>query len=183
MAFDPTDAMKTTDSLWYCLRALPKREHIAAATLRRELDLPCFSPRVRFRKLTARGPVWFVEALFPGYLFSKFVYRDAHRRVSSAGPVQCIVRFGDYIPALDDTTIDLLRQSAGEDEVVTVDPEVRAGDSVHVSEGPFQGLVVLVTQVLPGRERVRILLEFLGRQIETDVAREKLLPQNVRRAV
>ncbi len=183
MAFFEPDVMRTADPLWYCLRALPKREHIAAATIRRELSLPCFAPRVRFRKLTARGPIWFVEAMFPGYLFSRFVYREVHRRVSSVASVQCIVRFGDFIPSLDDAAIALLRQIAAEDDVITIDPEIRVGDAVRVSEGPLQGLFALVTQVVPGKERVRVLLDFLGRQIEMEVARSKVLSERGRRAL
>src|SRR4029077_15110962 len=56
-------------SMWFCLRAHPKREHIAAVGLRRQFGIGCFSPRVRFRKATRRGAVWFVEPMFPGYLF------------------------------------------------------------------------------------------------------------------
>ena len=61
---------------WFCLRAQPKREHIAAACLRQISEVEVFSPRVRFRKHTNRGPVWFVESMFPGYLFARFDYRD-----------------------------------------------------------------------------------------------------------
>ena len=66
---------------WFCLKAAPKREHLAATALRRELQVPVVAPRIRFRKLTSRGPVWFVEAMFPGYLFAEFIYR----RTSPAG--------------------------------------------------------------------------------------------------
>jgi transcriptional antiterminator RfaH len=114
--------------------------------------------------------------MFPGYLFSKFVYREVYRRVSSAAAVQCIVRFGDYVPTLNNDAITVLRERAGEDELITVDPEIRVGDSVRVSEGPLQGLLGLVTTVVPARERVRVLLDFLGRQIEAEVKATKVIP-------
>ncbi len=174
MAIEP-DLMAAQDPSWFCLRAAPKREHIAAATLRRELELPCFSPRIRFRKLTTRGPVWFVEAMFPGYIFSKFVYRELHRRVSSAAAVQSILRFGEFVPTLDEATIAALREAAAEDEVITVDPDIQVGDMLHVTDGPLRGLLVLVTHVISGKERVRVLLEFLGRQVESEIDRSKLL--------
>src|SRR4029453_16180158 len=62
------------EPVWFCLKAQPKRENLAAIALRRQYNVECFSPRLRFRKMTSRGPVWFVEAMFPGYLFTKFVY-------------------------------------------------------------------------------------------------------------
>ena len=81
--------------LWFCARTLPKHEHIAAAGLRRQLNLECCSPRLRFRKMTRRGVVWFVEAMFPGYLFAEFIYSELHRRVEHLPGVPGLVEFGD----------------------------------------------------------------------------------------
>src|SRR6266566_5595998 len=72
------------EPIWFCLKAQPKREHLAAIALRRQFGIECFSPRLRFRKMTNRGPVWFVEAMFPGYLFAKFVYSKQHRAVEAS---------------------------------------------------------------------------------------------------
>jgi len=66
---------------WFCLKAQPKREHIAAACLRRIFEVDVLCPRVRFRKSTARGLVWFVESMFPGYLFVRFDYATLHRQI------------------------------------------------------------------------------------------------------
>jgi hypothetical protein len=35
---------------------------------------------------------------------------------------------------------------------------------------------VVVTQLLPARERIRVLLEFLGRSLEMEVPERKVLP-------
>src|SRR6516164_5485976 len=72
---------------WFCLRAQPKREHIAAACLRQMSEVEVFCPRVRLRKRTNRGLVWFVGSMFAGYLFSRFKYVTSHRQVSR---VYCI---------------------------------------------------------------------------------------------
>src|ERR1700731_3758426 len=134
---------------WFCLRTQPKHEHIAAMTLRRQVELPCFSPRLRFRKATRRGAVWFVEAMFPGYLFAQFVYPLLHRRVEHTSGIQGIVRFGDYLATIDSDTITALREKAGEEEIVTIDPEIKVGQSIRIAEGAFQGIEALVTHLLP----------------------------------
>jgi transcriptional antiterminator RfaH len=157
-----------TTPLWFCLRAQPKREHIAAAGLRRQLAIQCFSPRLRFRKPTQRGAGWFVEAMFPGYLFAEFVYGEFHRRVIYSPGVRALVRFGDFVPILEEEAIAVLRRSSADDEVITISPDLEVGDAVQVVEGPFRGLTALVTRLQPPRERVRILLEFLGREVETE---------------
>jgi transcriptional antiterminator RfaH len=161
---------------WFCLRTQPKHEHIAAMTLRRQVELPCFSPRLRFKKATRRGAVWFVEAMFPGYIFAEFVYPLLHRRVEHASGIQGIVHFGDQIATVDPDTIEALREKAGEEETVTLDPALEIGQAVRIAEGPFRGLEAVVTRIMPAQERVRVLLDFLGRSVETEVASPKVLP-------
>src|SRR3984893_174291 len=85
---------------WFCLRAQPKREHIAAACLRQNPEVEVFCPRVRFRKQTNRGPVWFVESMFPGYLFAQFDYGTFHRRARQAPGLSGFGQFGDRLALL-----------------------------------------------------------------------------------
>jgi len=158
------------EPLWFCLKAQPKREHLAALALRRQLDIESFSPRLRFRKMTPRGPVWFVEAMFPGYLFSRLVYYHQHRGAEHSPGIQRFVRFGDQLAAIDPEIIASLRVSTGENEIITIDPEITVGQAVQIAEGPLQGIEALVTRLIPAKERVRVLLEFLGRRVETEVA-------------
>src|SRR5215475_7286776 len=162
--------------VWFCLRTEPKREHLAATALRRRFGIECLSPRLRFRKLTRRGQVWFVEAMFPGYLFAKFVYSTQHRAVESSHGIRGIVRFGDRLATLSEHTVMALQSKAGAEEVVTIDSSPKIGEPVHIVEGPFQGLEVVVTQVLPAKERIRVLLEFLGRPLEMEIPTTKVLP-------
>lgn len=169
MTFPRSQLAKIEEPLWFCLKAQPKREHIAAAALR-QYDVASFCPRIRHRKLTKRGAIWFVEPMFPGYLFAQFVYADLHRRVQHSAAIQKIVAFGEQIAVVEPETIAFLHQAAGDDEVVTIDPEVREGPRVRVAEGPLRGLEALVVKVVPGKERVRILLEMLGRSITAEIA-------------
>jgi transcriptional antiterminator RfaH len=168
------------DANWFCLRAQPKHEHVAAAVLRRQFGISCFAPRLRFRKATRRGAVWFIESMFPGYLFAQFVYRLSHRAVQHASGVQGFVHFGDNLAIVDLDTISALQATAGDDETVTIDPAIEVGQSVKIAEGPFQGLEAVVTRVLPAKERVKVLLDFLGRSVETEVSTPKLLPARQR---
>ncbi len=161
--------------LWFCLKTQPKREHIAAAALRQIPGLDVLSPRIRFRKATRRGPVWFVEAMFPGYVFAQFIYAAQHRQVQYIPGVTRVVGFGDRIGVLEPAIISQMREASGEEEVIVYSPELRVGDSVKIAEGAFQGLEAVITQLLPARERVKVLLEFLGRELEAEVAAPKVL--------
>src|SRR5437868_1095449 len=104
------------NALWFCLKTQPKQEHLAATALRRHLGIKCFSPRVRFRKPTRRGAVWFVEAMFPGYVFAEFTFSRQHRQVEYSSGVQGVVRFGDQVATVDPTLIASLQEKAGAEE-------------------------------------------------------------------
>ena len=66
------------DLRWRCLRARPKGEHLAAQHLR-AAGFEAFSPRIRHQKKTTRGRIWFVEAMFPGYLFCRYSVKESLR--------------------------------------------------------------------------------------------------------
>jgi transcriptional antiterminator RfaH len=157
---------------WFCLKARPKREHIAAACLRQNSKVEVFCPRVRFRRRTNRGPVWFIEPMFPGYLFARFEYLTFHRRVRQGPGVSGFVQFGDRLALLPDELISEIKARMGKDELVEINQGLQPGQNVHIIQGPFQGLEVLVTRVIAARDRVEILIEWMGRSLraETSVA-------------
>ena len=132
------------EPVWFCLKTQPKREHLAATALRRQFGVECFSPRLRFRKMTQRGPVWFVEAMFPGYLFAKFIYSTQHRAVESSHGISGIVHFGDRLAILPENIVTALQSSVGSEEIVTLDCSIKVGQSVEIVDGPFQGLKSLL---------------------------------------
>lgn len=113
--------------------------------------------------------------MFPGYLFAQFVFADSHRAVEYSAGVHYIVHFGQQVATMSADAIGSLNAIAGEDEIVTIDPEIAVGQAVHIVEGPLHGFEALVTRVLPAKERVRVLLDFLGRRVETEVSAPRVL--------
>lgn len=158
---------------WYCLRAQTKREHIAAASLRGLEGVEVLCPRLRFRKTTRRGKVWWVEPLFPGYLLAKFDLGEQGRAVGYANGVTRILSFGERTPAVPDGFVEDLRRelarSSEEGEVLCVQVSVEPGDEVELAEGPLRGASGRVIDVAPAKDRVRILVEFLGQEQPVDV--------------
>ncbi len=154
---------------WYCLRSQPKHEHIAAAHLATEERVEVYLPRIRFKRSTKRGPVWFTEALFPNYLFARFQLAADLRRLRHARGVSGVVHFGDHWPAIPDEVISELRAKIGSDQVHVLPDDLQPGESIEISGGAFHGLTAVVTRVMPARDRVAVLLEFLGRQTKVEL--------------
>lgn len=163
---------------WFCVRTQPRHEHIAAAGLRRNLELEVFLPRVRFKRPTRKGPVWVTEALFMNYLFARFDWGTCLRRVQSARGVAGVVHFGRHWPTIPDTIIAELRAAVGDEEVRVVTNEFNPGDVVEIAAGAFHGLQAIVTRIVPGKQRVAVLLDFLGRQTTLELTGEQLIPKS-----
>jgi transcriptional antiterminator RfaH len=163
---------------WFCLRAQPKREHIAAVSLRHNSELEVFCPRVRFRKHTNRGPVWFVEAMFPGYLFAQFDDATFHWRVRQGPGISGFVHFGDRFALLPDEVISELKARRGKDGLLEIDKGLEPGQNVQITQGPFQGLEALVTRLISARDRVEILIEWMGQSLRAEASVSDLVPLN-----
>ena len=174
--FDSVTSSDTEHYAWYCVRTKPKREHIAARALNQIEGVQSFCPRLRYRKATRRGKVWWVEAMFPGYIFGFFSREQNERNVVHTHGVMTILKFGDYMPEIPSSFIaDLTQQmqelNEGDDDIMTLEPSVNEGDEVEIAHGAFQGFQGIVIEVMPAQERVKLLTEFLGNRqvVETDL--------------
>jgi transcriptional antiterminator RfaH len=160
---------------WYCLHTKPKTEHIAAAMLTSLLGVETYCPRLRYQKSTARGKVWFIEALFPRYVFARFDMELMSRAVKHSMHVVRIVEFNDKPTPIADEVIAELRAEMEFQDVVEIHRSIEVGDEVELTDGPMRGLKGVVQTVLSGQDRVRVLLEFLGRQNAVELEVGKLL--------
>jgi len=151
------------------LRSQPKHEHIAARHLRQLAGLEVFLPRIRFRRKTRQGLAWVTEALFPNYLFARFNWTAALRLVHHTPGVGGVVHFGTRWPIIADDVIEELRRLFGGDQLHVISAEPNVGEPVQIVGGVFHDLRAVVTCVMPARERVTVLLEFLGRQTAVEL--------------
>ena len=160
----------SSENVWYCARTKPKHEHIAAANLVKNLQLEIFNPRLHIKRATRRGPVRIVEPLFPCYLFIRCSSNEWND-VRYVNGISTLVHFGQITPTVPDDVIADLRACFDSEEPLPVEDPLLPGAAVTIAEGAFQGFEATILRVLPARERVQILLEFLGRPTLTEVDR------------
>jgi len=163
---------------WFCLRTQPKHEHFAAAHLRKMDQVEVFLPRIRFKRSTRQALVWVTEALFPGYLFARFDWDLRLRQVQCARGVRDIVHFGENWPVISESTIHELRETVGTTELHTLSQEFSPGDAVHCVDGSLRGLRAIVSRVMPGRKRVEVLMELLGRKTGIELTVGSLIKES-----
>ena len=164
------------ETLWYCVKTRPKQEGVATRLLRRELGLEVFCPKIRFKRARSTGVAWVNEAMFPGYIFVRFVYPELYRRIAATSGVARTLSFGGRPAVLNDSIITDLRRHVADEETIEITCEIKEGEEIKVIEGPFLGIRALVTRVLPSRERDAILLNLLGQVREIEVSAGAVLP-------
>ena len=169
---------------WFCVCTKPKSEHLAARNLLGFANLDkVFCPRIRYEKSTQRGKAWFVEALFPGYIFARFDLANDLRAVNASSNVTGVLRFADFYPKISNNYIEELRAEFPEEEneIRIIEPEISEGDEVVLTEGPMAGMKTIVTRLMSGQDRVRVLLEWLGEEREAEVSLDSLrVPGEIR---
>jgi len=153
---------------WYCVRTKPKKERMASANVASMHGLEVFCPQIRFRRKTVRGPVWFQEAMFPGYMFVRFDMMKMMRAISHAPGVLNIPVFNERYVSIPEPVIDSLRQDLDESGSVDAGLPLEEGDETTILEGSMRGLKVKVIKVMRAEDRVAVLLEMLGTLVEAE---------------
>jgi len=167
--------VQVQNAAWYCARTKPKHEHIAAATLRKNLGLEAFLPRLRVERASRRGVVNSIEPLFPCYLFVRCVIEENLDEIKHTNGVSSLVKFGQNISVVEDSIIEELQDCFEADEPMTVEHHLTPGTEVSVAGGAFDGMRAHVLRNLPAKRRVQILLDILGQPTPVEVDRNMVV--------
>src|ERR1035437_11179904 len=104
---------------WYCAKTKPKRDHIAAANLRKHLGLEVFSPRLRSEQTTIRGVIKSItEPVFPGYVFVRCAIEEHLEQIRHTSGIGGVVNFGGRIPTVPADVLEDLKRCFGGEEVL-----------------------------------------------------------------
>jgi transcriptional antiterminator RfaH len=156
---------------WYVVRAKPRAESMASASLRAR-GLPTYLPLWQRRR---RGRADYSEPLFPGYLFVQSDGRlDWELRARSAPNVVRLLGDDDGPQPVPGDLIAEIRarcvQQAREPFV--------AGQRVRVTSGPFRDLDAIFDGEYPSRDRARVFIQMVSRLVpvvvDMDVLRRLL---------
>lgn len=174
MPTEQTEGSETQHEEWYCLRTQTKREHIAAAILDRLDEVEVFCPRISQIKKTRTGKKRFVEAMFPGYIFAKFCFKTHSRQVVYSQGITKMVELGDR-RVIPEQIVNDLKNSLPEGIIEAPDLSVEPGAEIEFITGSLKGLNGKVLAQLTAQNRIKILLEFLGREITVEVDPDDIL--------
>lgn len=159
---------------WFCVKTQPRRERAAYKTLQTLPGVLPLLPMARYPKQTSKGKRMTSEAIFPGYLFCYFSPVDSSRGVQYSQGVAYIIKRGDKLVSLREELIEEIRELAPEG-VLDLEPKpLMPGERVKLIQGIFSGTEAEVVSLAPSAERVKVLLEILGREQEITLPLEEI---------
>jgi transcriptional antiterminator RfaH len=158
---------------WYLIHTHPKQEQRVDNNLRC-MGIETYTPMIR--ESNGRRATACSCALFPRYMFARFILASMLHNVRYTRGVQSVVAFGGTCTPVEDDVIAFCRTLVTDDGYLTI-PPATDGDEVIITGGPLRDLIGLYDRRLSGAQRVTILLTAVNYQ-----ARVTVHPYQIRRA-
>ncbi len=146
-------------SRWYVIRCKPRYENTCVDELgKKGFEALCpMGLEYRWRRRRQEA-----VPLFPGYVFSRFIYPDDYHQVRWLRGVLHLVQFGEAPPpAVADEIMRFFIETMNEDGIIQTDPELLPGDRVEFLTESMRGLVGTVQRIDSAEMRVHVLMDLL----------------------
>ncbi len=148
---------------WYLLYTKPRQEKIALQHLQNQA-YEVYLPLIQVEKIRqgVRGLV--EEALFPRYLFVQLdeAGSQSWAPIRSTVGVSQLVKFGHRFAEVSQDLVAWVHDHA---KLVKLAPELKRGDVVTITEGPFRGMDAIF-KTYDGEKRAILLLNLLSKMTE-----------------
>jgi len=162
---------------WYVVHTQPNAEMKASAHLRRQ-SYEIYVPLCRRWRRHARKRELVLRPLFPRYIFVRFDTRSERwRPILSTVGVSGLICNGDKPVSVPDDIIDDIRaaERRGSFDDSRAVARLNPGDRVRIVRGPFADLAGQL-QLLISADRIKVLLDILGRQVPTVLDLSEAVP-------
>ena len=119
------------------------------------------------------------EPLFPGYFFAKFDSEQVVAEALAAYGVSDVLKLGARYAVVSDEIISELKQQTRATEIGSQASALVPGERWRVVDNMVNGLEVVIVEILPARERIELLREFLQRGGRAQLAMIVCVPQSL----
>jgi transcriptional antiterminator RfaH len=160
----------TGEQHWYVLRTKPHKEHQVYGQLAAN-DVETYFPTITVTPVNPRASR--IRPYFPNYMFVHVDLEAVRVSVMQWLPGAVgLVEFGGIPSQVPDNFVHELRRHIAALEAMggLTFGELKKGDVVKITSGPFAGYEAIFDVRLSGTERVRLLLDVLGRLVNTTVS-------------
>jgi transcriptional antiterminator RfaH len=151
---------------WYAVYSKPQKEEFAEFSLQQR-GLEVFLPKLLFPRTLKKHKQ--VIPLFPSYLFTRIDEARQYDAVIWAPGVSRVVSFNGTPAPIDDDAIAYLRAAGSRDGLIPARSDLQKGQEVQITDGPFSGLAGIIQDPPGAKDRVRILMNLLNRDVNVEV--------------
>ena len=129
-----------------------------------------YLPKITLKKFNTKPKL---EVLFPGYIFVNTSLENYSALKYTMG-IKNIIKFGDNISCISSEEIEAMQMMEETSKIDPVPLQIQIGQDVIIAKGSLAGSIVKVCS-LPSKERVGILLDFLGSVRRVTISEKDLI--------
>ena len=166
LKMEPHTTASLLKSSWYALQVTCRKELSVAAQIEGR-GVECFLPTYTSLRKWSDRTKQIQQALFPGYLFSRFAYENRQQVVTAPGVLQ-VVGNGKVAIPVPDSEIEALQMAMRSEVASEPWPYLRAGERVKVNCGRLSGLEGILIN-FKGNHRVVLSVTLLQRSLALEV--------------
>lgn len=152
---------------WYSVYSKPQKERFAQIQLQSK-GVEVFLPQLVMPQSAVASRR--IMPLFPSYLFVRIDILSGESAYVVWSPgVKYLVSFNGVPASIDDDVIEFLKVRADPSGQIQASSNLRRGQRVCVTGGPFEGLEALIERPPDGKGRVKLLMTLLNRQVQAEI--------------
>lgn len=129
-----------------------------------------YLPKITIKKLNSSLRE---ELIFPGYIFINTSIENYTALKYTLG-IKSIVKFGNNIPCISNKDIESMQLEEKTSKIQPIKSKIQIGQDAIISNGSFKGSMVKICS-LPLKERVSVLLTFLGSMRKVTISQKDLI--------
>lgn len=146
---------------WYAIQTKPGNEHRVEANLLNQ-EIETFLPLVETCEWKNRKMVQTTKPFFPNYLFGRLDLSLHYYSVRWTRGVSKILGAGNQPAPISERVIQAIKERMVGGNVVRLQDELKKGDLIQITTGPFKDLMGIFQKKMSDSGRVRVLLSLIG---------------------
>ena len=129
-----------------------------------------YLPKITTKKINSKPKA---ELLFPGYIFVNTNLKNYSAIKYTIG-IKNILKFGENISCISYEEIEAMQMAEEISKIEPVVSQIKIGQDVMIAKGSLTGIIAKVCS-LPSKERVGVLLYFLGSVRRATISEKDLI--------
>jgi len=159
--------------LWYVIQTKPGNEHRVETNLLNQ-EIETFLPLVETYQWKSGKMLETIKPFFPNYLFGRLDLAFHYYKAKWTRGVSKILGAGNEPVPISEKVIQSIKERMVIGNIVRLEEEMKEGDLVQITSGPFKDLTGIFKKKLSDSGRVRVLLSLIGVDVPIQISQRQI---------